>query len=73
MSQRGVNRMIESVYMLNTEIAMRIKKLQKKQKQEVLKFIEYLQTKENASFIAYINNRTMEAIEAKKTESILLC
>ncbi len=58
---------METLYELNEKIAMNIKKLQKKQKREVLKFIEYLQTKKNSSFIEYINDRTMQAVEARKS------
>ena len=58
---------METLHKLNTELAISIKKLQKKQKREVLKFIEYLRTQEDSSFIKYINNRTMQAVEARKS------
>ncbi len=58
---------METLYKLNEELAINIKRLQKKQKREVLKFIEYLRTRENSSFIEYINDRTMQAVEAKKS------
>ncbi len=51
---------------LNTKIMRSMKTLADKQKRELLKFIEYLKMRENASFIAYVNERTRHAVEAKQ-------
>ena len=51
---------------LNTKIFRTIKTLPDKQKHEVLRFIEYLRMYDNASFIAYVNEQTRQAVEAKQ-------
>jgi hypothetical protein len=61
--QKGEN--METTHEINREITRNIKILHESQKQEVLKFIEYLQIKENSSFIEYINERTHQAVEAR--------
>ena len=51
---------------LNTKIMRSMKTLADQQKRELLKFIEYLKMRENASFIAYVNERTQQAMDAKQ-------
>jgi hypothetical protein len=51
---------------LNDLISKSVQDLAERDKREVLNFIEYLKIKENHSFIAYVNDRTKEAIEAKR-------
>ncbi len=51
---------------LSTEIRAKIKKLPKRKKTELLKFVEYLQAHEDSSFIEYINERTRQAVQDKK-------
>ena len=43
-----------------------IRELSKREKEEVLNFIEFLKVKEDKLFIEYVNMRTQKAIEAKK-------
>jgi ribosome biogenesis protein Nip4 len=54
------------VYDLSDIILKNIQELAEKEKREVLNFIEFLKIKEDHSFIEYVNNRTNEAIEAKR-------
>jgi hypothetical protein len=51
---------------LSTELRIKIKNLPEKKKTELLKFVEYLEIDENSSFIAYINERTRQAVQEKK-------
>ena len=51
---------------LNELILKNIQELPEREKKEVLNFIEYLRIKEDHSFIEYVNDRTREAIEAKR-------
>jgi len=43
-----------------------IRELSKREKEEVLNFIEFIKVKEDKLFIEYANMRTQKAIEAKK-------
>ena len=52
---------------LNELIIKNIKELPEKGKKEVLHFIEFLKIKEDNSFIEYVNKRTKDTIEAKKS------
>jgi hypothetical protein len=51
---------------LSKQIIMSVKTLPDRQKREVLRFIEYLRTTEDASFSDYVNQRTQQALEARK-------
>ena len=51
---------------LNQQILEHVKALPEKDKREVLNFIEYLKIREDRAFIDYVNQRTQEAVEAKK-------
>lgn len=51
---------------LNTKIMMRMKTLADQQKRELLKFIDYLKMRDDASFLAYVNDRTQQALAAKQ-------
>jgi hypothetical protein len=51
---------------LNDLISKSIQDLAEEEKREVLSFIEYLKIKEDHSFIKYVNDRTNEAIEARR-------
>ena len=51
---------------LKTKVLRSMNTLPEQQQHEVLRFIEYLQTRENASFIAYVNAQTRQAVEAKQ-------
>ncbi len=52
---------------LSTELRVKIKKLPEKKKTELLKFVAYLQLDEDSSFIEYINERTRQAVQEKKS------
>lgn len=52
---------------MSTELHAKIKKLPKTKKTELLKFVEYLQLHEDSSFIEYINDRTRQAVQDKKS------
>jgi len=51
---------------LATQITRSVRKLPARQMREVLNFIGYLKTKEDASFIEYVNERTWKAVQSKK-------
>lgn len=51
---------------LATQITRSVKKLPVPQMQEVLNFIKYLETKEDASVVGYVNERTRKAVQEKK-------
>lgn len=51
---------------LDTQILKQIQGLPNTRKVEVLKFIEFLQLQEDQTFLAYVNHRTTQAIEAKQ-------
>ena len=51
---------------LNELILQNIEELPDKDKREVLNFIEYLRIKEDQNFIEYVNERTRQALAAKK-------
>ena len=51
---------------INGLIQKNIKSLSEQGKKEILSYIEYIKLKEDPSFIQYVNNRTKEAVEAKK-------
>lgn len=51
---------------LNAQILKQIQGLPDTQKVEILKFIEFLQLQEDHTFLAYVNYRTAQAIEAKR-------
>ena len=44
-----------------------IRELSKREKEEVLNFIEFLKVKEDQVFVEYVNMRTQEAITAKRS------
>ncbi len=50
---------------LSTELHAKTKELRKKT--ELLKFMECLQSYEDSSFIEYINERTRQAVQDKKS------
>ncbi len=52
---------------LSTELHAKIRNLPKKKMTELLKFVEYLQLYEDSSFIEYINKRTQQAVQEKKS------
>ena len=52
---------------LNAQILKQIRGLPNTRKMEVLKFIEFLQLQEDHTFLAYVNHRTTQAIEAKRS------
>ena len=52
---------------LNAQILKQIRGLPDTRKVEVLKFIEFLQLQEDHTFLAYVNHRTTQAIEAKRS------
>jgi hypothetical protein len=51
---------------LATQITKSVKRLPVKQMREVLNFIGYLESREDASFIEYVNERTRKAVQEKK-------
>jgi len=51
---------------LDTRITRHVTSLTDHHKREVLRFIEYLKTAEEASFLAYVNARTQQALVAKQ-------
>ena len=51
---------------LATQITRSVKKLPASQMREVLNFIKYLETKKDASFIEYVDERTRKAVQEKK-------
>jgi hypothetical protein len=51
---------------LATQISKSVKRLPAPQMREVLNFIEYLEGREDASFVEYVNERTRKAIQEKK-------
>ena len=51
---------------LATQISKSVKRLPAPQMREVLNFIEYLEGREDASFIGYVNERTRKAVQEKK-------
>jgi len=51
---------------LNELILQNIEELPDKDKREVLNFIEYLKIKEEQAFIEYVNERTRQALAAKR-------
>ena len=51
---------------LNELIFETVKSLPDKEKREVLNFIEYLKIRKQQSFVEYVNQRTREAVEARK-------
>lgn len=57
---------MEKQHDLNQLIMENIQVLPKKQKEEVLNFIEYLRIKEDHSFIDYVNKRTKQAVEDRR-------
>ncbi len=50
---------------LATQITKSVKRLPAKQMREVMSFIGYLETNEDASFIEYVNERTRKAVQEK--------
>lgn len=51
---------------LDTKIIKSINALPENHQREVLRFIEYLKMIENASFLAYVNERTRKSMAAKQ-------
>lgn len=51
---------------LHQQILEQVQELPEKEKREVLNFIEYLKIREDRAFIDYVNQRTQEAVEARK-------
>jgi len=51
---------------LNELILQNIEELPDKDKREVLNFIEYLKIKEDQAFVEYVNERTRQALAARK-------
>jgi hypothetical protein len=51
---------------INELILKNVQDLSEKEKREVLNYIEYLRIKEDQSFIQYVNERTKEAVKAKR-------
>jgi hypothetical protein len=51
---------------LDTRITRHVNRLTDHHKREVLRFIEYLKTREDGSFLAYVNERTQQALVAKQ-------
>ncbi len=51
---------------LDDLILQNIEELPDKDKREVLNFIEYLRIKEDQAFIKYVNERTKQALAAKR-------
>ncbi len=51
---------------LSIELRTKLKKLPEEKKSELFKFIDYLYLHEDSSFIEYINERTRQAVQAKK-------
>ncbi|MBW1791004.1 MAG: DUF2281 domain-containing protein [Deltaproteobacteria bacterium] len=51
---------------LNEVILQNIEELPDKKKREVLNFIEYLKIREDQAFIEYVNERTKQAVAAKR-------
>ena len=51
---------------LDTKITRHLNRLTDHHKREVLRFLEYLRTQEEASFLAYVNERTQQALVAKE-------
>jgi len=51
---------------LSTQIVKSVRKLPARRMREVMNFINYLESKEDASFIEYVNERTRKAVQSKK-------
>jgi hypothetical protein len=51
---------------LSEVILQNIEELADREKREVLNFIEYLKIKEDQAFIDYVNERTKQAVAAKR-------
>ncbi|GAK52513.1 hypothetical protein U14_03764 [Candidatus Moduliflexus flocculans] len=51
---------------INQSLVKKIAALTASQQREVLAFLDYLRSNENASFIAYVNERTRQAVQAKE-------
>ena len=51
---------------LDELILQAIQNLKESERKEVMNFIEFLKIKEDNTFIEYVNQRTEEALEAKK-------
>ena len=55
-----------TISLTNQSLVKRIAALTASQQREVLAFLDYLRSNEDASFIAYVNERTRQAVQAKE-------
>lgn len=52
---------------LQEQVYQKLEKLSDRQLREVLLFVEFLSSRENQKFIRYVNERTQQALNAKKS------